>query len=131
MDGSCPFPKFFAYLYHDTISSRRRQENIYKKGSRPGGPGAGEKHSLLAERHAVGALVLGGASLVGAYQDPVQRAVVLVLAVMGALSDGALDGLVDIVQHKIISFSFGPWLVCPPDCGSFTDRIFSRITVED
>ena len=56
--------------------------------------------SALAEGLAVGALVLGGVHLVGAHQDLVQRAVVLVTAVMGALLDGALDALVCMTVHS-------------------------------
>ena len=55
--------------------------------------------SLLPEGLAVGTLVLGGIGLMGAHQDPVQRAVVLVLAVVCALLDGALDALICMVVH--------------------------------
>ena len=64
----------------------------------------GSFHSLLAEGHAVGALVLGGASLVGAHQDPVQGTVVLVVAVIGTLLDGTGDALVCVAVHKNSSF---------------------------
>ena len=56
--------------------------------------------SLLAEGLAVGALIHGGIRLMGAYQDPIQRAVVLTGAVMGALVYGALDALVGMTVHK-------------------------------
>ena len=55
---------------------------------------------LLAEGHAVGALVLGGIALVGAHHDLVQGAVVFLLAVMGALVDSALNGLVGMTVHS-------------------------------
>ena len=55
---------------------------------------------LLAERLAVGALIHGGVSLVGTHQDLVQGAVVLTLAVVGALGDGTLDTLVGIAVHR-------------------------------
>ena len=57
--------------------------------------------SLLScpEGLAVGALVLGGVGLVGAHQNAVQRAVVLVLTVVCALLDGALDTLVGMTVH--------------------------------
>ena len=55
---------------------------------------------LLAERLAVGALVIRGIHLVGANQDFVQRAVVLMAAVMGALLDGTFDTLVCVTVHK-------------------------------
>ena len=38
----------------------------------------------------------------GAHQDLVQGAVVLTLAVVGALGDGTLDGLVCIAVHRYI-----------------------------
>ena len=62
---------------------------------------------LLAEGHAVGALLLGGIGLVGAHTDLVQRAVILVLAVVGAGAHGAPDGLVGMAVHKEASFAFG------------------------
>ena len=55
---------------------------------------------LLAEGLAVGALVVSGIHLVGANQDFVQRAVVLMAAVMGALLDGTFDTLVCMTVHK-------------------------------
>ena len=56
---------------------------------------------LLAEGHAVGALVLGGVHLVGTHQDLVQGAVVFVTTVMGTLCDGTLDTLVGMAIHTI------------------------------
>ena len=58
--------------------------------------------SLLAEGLAVGALVHGGVLLMGAHQDLAQGAVVLTLAVMCALMDSTLDGLVCIAVHRYI-----------------------------
>ena len=54
---------------------------------------------LLTEGLAVGALICSGIDFVGAHQDLVQRAVVLVAAVMGALLDGALNALVCMTVH--------------------------------
>ena len=54
---------------------------------------------LLAEGLTVGALVLGGVSLMGAHQDSVQGAVVLGVAVISTLPDGALDALVGMTVH--------------------------------
>ena len=54
---------------------------------------------LSAERHTVGALVHGGVSLVGAHQNPVQGAVVLAVAVVGAGLNGAFDALVCMAVH--------------------------------
>ena len=56
--------------------------------------------SLLAEGLAVGALVHGGIGLMSTNQDPVQGAVVLIVAVVSALLDGALDALVCIAIHR-------------------------------
>ena len=55
--------------------------------------------SALAEGLAVGALVLGGVSLVGTHLDTVQRAVVLGVAVVCAGLDGAFDALVCMAVH--------------------------------
>ena len=54
---------------------------------------------LLAEGHTVGALVHGGIGLVGAHGDPVQGAVVCILAVVSALLNGAFDALVGMTAH--------------------------------
>ena len=62
---------------------------------------------LLAEGHAVSALVLGGICLMGTNHDPVQGAIVLVLAMVGALADSAFDGFVGMAVHKKASFDFG------------------------
>ena len=55
---------------------------------------------LLAEGLAVSALIGSGVHLVGAHQDLIQRTVVLMAAVMGALLDGALDALVCMTVHN-------------------------------
>ena len=60
--------------------------------------------SLLAEGLAVGALVLGGVDLMSAHQDPIQRAVVLILAVISTLLDGAFNALVGMTVHRVSSF---------------------------
>ena len=62
---------------------------------------------LLAEGHAVSALVHGGIHLVGAYHDLVQGAVVLVAAMVGALLDSAFDALVGMTVHIKASFEMG------------------------
>ena len=63
---------------------------------------------LLVEGHAVGALVLGGIAFMGAYQNGIQRAVVLGSAVVGALTYGTLDALVGVTAHrKYLLKSFG------------------------
>ena len=62
---------------------------------------------LLAEGHAVGALILGGICLVGTHGDAVERTVVFLLAVMGALADSTFDGLVGMAVHKKASFEIG------------------------
>ena len=62
---------------------------------------------LLAEGHAVGALILCGIVLVGTDTDPVQRTVIFLLAMVGALTDSAFNGLVGMAVHKKASFEFG------------------------
>ena len=54
---------------------------------------------LLAEGLAVGALVHGRIGFVSTYQDAVQRAEVLVLAVISALLDSAFDALIGMIVH--------------------------------
>jgi hypothetical membrane protein len=57
---------------------------------------------LLAEGLAVGALVLGGICLVGTHQNPVQGAVILAVAMIGAGLDGAFNALVCMAVHSCI-----------------------------
>ena len=54
---------------------------------------------LFPEGLAVGALIHGGVRLVSAHQDLLQRAVVFVVAVVGALGNGALDTLIRVTAH--------------------------------
>ena len=67
---------------------------------------------LLAEAHAVGALIHCGIALVGANQNGIQRAVVLGPAVVGALIYGTLDALVGMTVHKRSSSAF----LCERSC---------------
>jgi len=53
------------------------------------------------EAHAVGALIHAGVCLVGAHKDPLQRAVVCLIAVMSALMNGAFDALVCVAIHNL------------------------------
>ena len=55
---------------------------------------------LLTEGLAVGALILRGIAFMGAHQNAVQRAVVLAVAVVCTLLNGAFDTLVCIVIHN-------------------------------
>ena len=57
--------------------------------------------SLLTEGLAVSALICGGIGLVSTHQDPLQGAVVCVLAVMLALLDSALNALVCMAIHRL------------------------------
>ena len=66
---------------------------------------------LLAEGLAVSALILSGVGLVGTHQNPVQRAVVLAVAVVCAGLDGAFDTLVCMAVHKCYLLLFGTALV--------------------
>jgi hypothetical protein len=70
---------------------------------------------LLAEGLAVGTLVHGGIHLMGADHNAVQRAVVLITAVMGALTDGAFDALVSMVVHGSFLLCLNSGLVYPSD----------------
>lgn len=58
----------------------------------------------LTERLAVGTLILGGVFLVGTYQDTIQRAVVLAVAMVCALLNGAFNALVCVTIHIPSSF---------------------------
>ena len=55
---------------------------------------------LLAEGHAVGALILCGIAFVGTDTDPVQRTVIFLLAVVCTLTDSAFNGLVGMAVHN-------------------------------
>ena len=68
---------------------------------------------LLAEGHAVGALVHSGVCLVGTHHDPLQGAVVCFIAMVHALGNGALDALVGIVVHDLFLLFFVMLQVCP------------------
>ena len=66
----------------------------------PGGSWRKRGNSLPVEGHAVGALIHSGIALVGTHQNPVQGAVILAAAVMGALMHGAFNGLVGVTIHN-------------------------------
>jgi len=55
---------------------------------------------LLTEGHAVGALVNSGIAFMGAHQNALQRAVVGILTVIGALGNGTFDALVCVAAHS-------------------------------
>ena len=57
----------------------------------------------------------------GTNQDPVQGAVVLAVAVMGALGNGALNGLVCVAVHSNSSF-FGFGLIIPRKLGAILEK---------
>ena len=61
----------------------------------------------LLEGLAVGALIHGGVCLMGTDHDLIQRAVVLSLAVMGALGNGAFDALIGMAIHTQFLLCFG------------------------
>ena len=82
---------FFPYdtmIFHFVKSEIRRQEPPYSS------------LSLLTEGLAVGALVCGGIGLVSTNQDPIQGAVVCLLAVMLALLNGTFNTLVCMAIHN-------------------------------
>ena len=62
------------------------------------------KGLLLAEGHAVGALVYSGIGFMGTHQNTVKRTVVLAAAVMGTLADSAFNGFVRMTIHSNSSF---------------------------
>ena len=97
--------------YYHTRSRFFRQGKNGEYTKAPSLEGAFAFRLLLAEGLAVGALILGRIDLVGAHQDPVQRAVVLVLAVVCTLLHGAFDALVGMTIHKIASFDLDSRLV--------------------
>ena len=68
---------------------------------------------LCPEGLTVGALILSGIGLMGTHQDPVQGAVVLGVAVIGAGLDGAFNALVGMAVHNESSFLFGTALLFP------------------
>jgi len=68
---------------------------------------------LLAEGLAVGALVCGGIGLVSTDQDPLQRAVICILAVVLALLDSTLNALVCMAIHGVILLFSVMELGCP------------------
>ena len=68
--------------------------------------------SLLTEGLAVGALVHSGICLMGANQDPLQGAVIGILAVMGTLLNSTLNRLVCMAIHSL----YPPFLVMNLDC---------------
>ena len=81
-----------------------------RKTTAPSIEGARQK-LLFAEGLTVSALVLSGVHLMGTHQDPVQRAVVLVFAVISTLLDGTLDTLICMTVHKKASFDLDSALV--------------------
>ena len=80
------------------------------------------KSLLLAEGHTVGALVLGGVGLMGAYKDLLQGAVVGLIAVMGALGNGALDALVCFAVHNAYLLFLNSALVWLQNRKSYTQE---------
>ena len=93
---------------------KKKQSRPRKKTLKPVSAGYETRQKetllLLSEGHTVGALIHCGAGLVGAHQNLVQRAVILVLAVMCAVPDGTFDTLVGVVVHlKILLFI---WFGC-------------------
>ena len=93
---------------------KKKQSKPGKKALKPVSAGYETRQKktllLLSEGHTVGALIHCGAGLVGAHQNLVQRAVVLVLAVVCAVLNGTFDTLVSVVVHlKILLFI---WFVC-------------------
>jgi len=85
----------FVFFFMISSNSVRVKKNRGSRGCR------GQKSLLLPEGLAVSALVHSGIGLMGANQDPVQRTVVLVLAVVCALLDGTFNALVCVTVHAL------------------------------
>ena len=79
----------------------------------------------LAEGLAVGALVHGGIGFVSAYQNAIQAAVVLVVAVVSAGLNGAFNALVGVVVHGHFLLCFG-FLLSMPQESQFIHCIFYK-----
>ena len=77
----------------------------------------------LAEGLAVGALVHSGVSLVCAHKDPLQGAVVCVVAVVGAGLYGAFDALVCVFVHGRFLLLFGFAFSMAPRIGNMMEKI--------
>ena len=70
-------------------------------------PGTASGGLLLAEGHTVGALVYLRIVFVGTHQNPVQRTVVLVFAVVSALLNGTFNALVGMAVHSCFLLKIG------------------------
>ena len=73
--------------------------SFVKQNSKSAAAEAAAPFLSLAEGLAVGTLVHGRIGLVGAHQNPVQRAVVLGIAMVCAGLDGTLNALIGVVVH--------------------------------
>ena len=104
MKEICTLDKKYLNFAKSYIIIRLRKQFVKKKAAGNSLPLFAVPQLLFAEGHTVGALILGGVSLVGTHLDAVQRAVVLGVAVVGALGHGALDALVRMAVHKFPSF---------------------------
>ena len=68
---------------------------------------------LLTERLAIGALIHSRICLMGAYQNPVQRAEIGILTVILALLNGTLNALVCMGIHSLLPPSLGDGVRLP------------------
>ena len=82
-------------MFFSILSQRKKK--VYKNGARYYAPQ--RKELFLAEGLAVSTLVHGGIALVGAYQNTVQSAVVLVLTMVCTLMNGTFNTLVGVAIH--------------------------------
>ena len=96
-------------VYHKGFPPLRQE----KKELRRKIPPQKASHLSLSEGLAVGALVHGRICLMGAHQNLVQRAIVLVLTVVSTVFDGAFDALVCMTVHTRYLLLFGTPLVWP------------------
>ena len=98
-------------LYHNRWNAVRQAYRCAKEMRRHKPP---RFSLLLAEGHAIGALVHGRIGFVSANLDLVQRAVIFGFTVICALLDGASDALVCVAIHNrfLLPLGFGISMAC-------------------
>ena len=87
------FPLSYTIIPINSLSVKKKQMRRHQPPQRK---------SALTEGLTVSALIHSRIGLVGTHQDPVQGAIVLVIAVVSALLDGAFDALVCVVVHCVV-----------------------------
>ena len=85
---SINFPPSYPFLVHSSRKNAAAKAAAKQKA-----------YLLLAEGHTVGTLIHGRIALMGTHQNPLQRAVVLLAAMVGAGLHSAVDALVGMTVH--------------------------------